>query len=253
MAKICCAADLHGHLPPIPPCDILILAGDICPPEINDVLPQLRWLLSEFRHWLIQQPVSKTIIVAGNHDWVFQSDLLPNDIPWIYLQDGLYIHDDIKIWGTPWTPPFRRWAFMMPEEGLSRRFGMIPDVDIIISHGPPYGYGDVVDRDEIILKNGERITGTIIHNHKMVAIESGGIERRIEAELTFSVAYKTHKENVGSPSLMKAIKRIAPKLVCFGHIHTPGQWVDGDTILANVSIRDEQFRVVDQPIYSYTI
>jgi Icc-related predicted phosphoesterase len=57
--------------------------------------------------------------------------------------------DGIKIWGTPWQPYFYNWAFNAPENNgerfLKEKFDLIPDdTDIVICHGPPYGYGDRV-------------------------------------------------------------------------------------------------------------
>jgi Icc-related predicted phosphoesterase len=58
----------------------------------------------------------------------------------------------VKIYGSPWQPEFFNWAFNLPRKGeeLKRRWNNIPtDTDILITHGPAYGYVDqVIGRTE---------------------------------------------------------------------------------------------------------
>jgi hypothetical protein len=50
--KIVAIADLHGILPEVPPCDLLLLAGDLTPVTNHGVQFQADWLATEFRVWL---------------------------------------------------------------------------------------------------------------------------------------------------------------------------------------------------------
>jgi predicted phosphodiesterase len=146
--KIVALADLHGYLPPdVPPADLLLLAGDLVPTRNHDVLYQARWLDTDFRAWLAGLPVRKVVAVAGNHDLVFEraAYLVPPDLPWTYLQDAGTVWEGLRIWGTPWQPVFRDWAFNGTPEQLRRRWALIPDeTDVLLLHGPPFGYGDGV-------------------------------------------------------------------------------------------------------------
>lgn len=156
--KICCIADMHGKLPQIPQCNILLIAGDVCPNYSNDKLldaiKQLSWLKRVFRPWLesLQKRKIEIYGIAGNHDWVFYLNETNNkaniDLPWYYLSDS-GIGGDLTIWGTPWQPPFFNWAFNLPEKQLREKFSFIPkDIDILISHGPPFQIGDMTPRGE---------------------------------------------------------------------------------------------------------
>jgi len=63
----------------------------------------------------------------------------------IYLQDSTTQIYGLKIYGTPWQPEFCGWAFNLPrgQECLNKWDKIPDDTDILISHTPPVGYGDL--------------------------------------------------------------------------------------------------------------
>jgi|ERR1039458_1998019 Icc-related predicted phosphoesterase len=143
---IIAVSDLHGFLPEIPDCDVLLIAGDICPTFDHSLDFQLGWLDTNFRQWLEDAPTENIIGVAGNHDFVFEarSDRVERlELPWLYLEDSSYKYQGIKYYGLPWIPNLKAWAFYANDITLARKYEAIPDdVDIILSHGPPLGYCD---------------------------------------------------------------------------------------------------------------
>ena len=70
--KCVALSDLHGDLPEdIPECDIVIIAGDILPLNIQrDKIKSTAWLCNEFKNWCNFLKCSKVIFIAGNHDFV---------------------------------------------------------------------------------------------------------------------------------------------------------------------------------------
>jgi Icc-related predicted phosphoesterase len=143
--RICAIADQHGHLPAIPRCDLLLIAGDICPLEDHSPLSQARWLNSEFRWWL-EELTMPVVAVWGNHDLIGEQEpeLVPR-LPWTLLQDSAVEIQGLKIYGSPWQPRFFDWAFNLDEPDLARKWAAIPnDTDILVLHGPPHGFGDQV-------------------------------------------------------------------------------------------------------------
>lgn len=149
--RIACVSDLHGYLPEIPECDLLLIGGDLSPmgPR-DDYLRWHSWFDWKFRTWLerIKVPV---IAVAGNHDFLFQDrpGLVPT-LPWTYLQDSGCEFQGLKVWGSPWQPVYGGWAFNTYEEKLREQWSKIPDnTDILLLHGPPRGYGDFSPGDRI--------------------------------------------------------------------------------------------------------
>jgi Icc-related predicted phosphoesterase len=207
--KVVAMSDMHGTLPDVPACDLLLLAGDITPVRDHGIERQALWLATEFREWLNRQPARKVIGVAGNHDFVFERrpDRVPADLRWTYLQDSEIHWEGLRIYGTPWQPWFYDWAFNLHEEELERKWALIPAaVDVLVLHGPPLGYGDGVPTRD------------------------GGVRR------------------CGSPSLLRRIEEIKPKLAVFGHIHEGrGQWQLGPSVLANVTLVDAAYNVAYAP------
>jgi len=132
----------------LPGGDILIYAGDLMNSgrNINDITSFCKWFssLDMYAH---------KVFIAGNHDRMFQNDYysvmeIVNSYDNIaYLQDSEIEVDGIKIWGSPWQPWFYDWAFNLPRNGkeLKEKWDLIPeDTDILITHGPAYGFVDTV-------------------------------------------------------------------------------------------------------------
>lgn len=143
-----CISDLHGYCPKLEGGDLLIVAGDLTSTH------------SEVEHLSMWKDLSKlnyhkVIIVAGNHDSYLETaegeTLIRHYSPNIqYLCDEGIIYGDYKIWGSPWTLKFKGinpkcTAFTGTEEELKEKWDLIPDdVDILITHSPPYGIMDGV-------------------------------------------------------------------------------------------------------------
>jgi hypothetical protein len=52
---------------------------------------------------------------------------------------------DVRVWATPWSNPIMRWAFMRKPRELEQVYAAIPEnIDVLVSHQPPYGCGDRV-------------------------------------------------------------------------------------------------------------
>lgn len=145
--KITAISDLHGFYPKLPGGDLLIVAGDLTASDQP-------WQYVEFETWLTKQPYKKKVIICGNHDKFMQQAhicIKPDEHEYTLLCDSGCEFEGLKIWGSPWT----RWfegvnpfcdAFMLKtEEELAEKFALIPDdIDILVTHGPPYGILDRV-------------------------------------------------------------------------------------------------------------
>ena len=132
-----CIADLHGHYPKLEGGDLLIVAGDCL--KNDDLQSRINFFV-----WLQRQRYKKRIYVSGNHDNSFQKRP-PTEAPeGIYLCDSGTEFEGFKIWGSPWTLAFdginpHCTAFTGTEDELAAKFVLIPDdVDILITHGPPF-------------------------------------------------------------------------------------------------------------------
>lgn len=178
--KIVALSDLHGHLPEVPDCDLLLLAGDYCRNHRD-----YGWYAGPFYNWLatLRGRGIDVVGVGGNHDWPLHNDpAFARSLPWHYLLDEtlLYFRQDasdeppLVIYGSPWQPRFFDWAWNLDEDELASKWSAIPaDTDILLLHGPPFGIADLT-------RGGDR---------------------------------------TGSPSLTRRIDEVKPRLVVCGHIH----------------------------------
>lgn len=67
--RVCAISDLHGFLPEIEPCDLLLICGDIMPLNIQSNMPASeKWLDEVFIPWIDNQPIDQAILIAGNHE-----------------------------------------------------------------------------------------------------------------------------------------------------------------------------------------
>ena len=109
--------------------------------------------VTEFNTWLGNLDYTHKIIIAGNHDFLFERDpvlarsLITNAI---YLEDESVEIEGVKIYGSPWQPWFYDWAFNLKRgAALAEKWALIPeDTDILITHGPPMGIGDITSEGE---------------------------------------------------------------------------------------------------------
>jgi predicted phosphohydrolase len=124
----------------LPEGDMLIFAGDI---GARGTLEELE----SFNAFLGRLPHPHKIVVAGNRDYFFERrpeesrNLLTHAE---YLQDTEITLGGMRIFGSPWQPPFMNTAFNVPRgESLREKWALLPDgIDILVTHTPPRGIGD---------------------------------------------------------------------------------------------------------------
>lgn len=215
MVKIVAISDQHGNLPKIPETDLLLICGDITPTSNHHLDFQAHWLDTEFRWWLRDLPAKHIVGIGGNHDYALEKGLYKQfyrELPWTYLEDSAATIDSLRIYGTPWQPFFFDWAWNLYEPDLKKKFDLIPEgLDILMCHGPPYGYGDKAPR---VNADGYENVG------------SPSLLERIKLVKPKLVCYGHIHEN-------------------------PGRWQVGESLLSNVALLDHKYRMVYEPQVFY--
>ncbi len=156
----------------LPAGDALVHAGDF-------TMKGTESEVKAFGEWLGEQRFEHKVLIAGNHDFLFERDpararaFLPASVH--YLFESEVTISGLRLWGAPWQPWFLDWAFNLrrgPE--LAAKWALIPaGLDLLITHGPPLGTADRT----------------------------------------------VNREDVGCADLAAAIQRAKPRLSVFGHIH----------------------------------
>lgn len=142
--KLSVISDSHGFKFDAEPCDVLIHCGDMTGRgTYHETISMAKYLRDTAK-------ADHILIVPGNHDLCFEEDLetMRHDVGSIdnrvtILVDKLVNIDRVSFYGSPWTPPFFQWAFMLEEPALAKKFATIPEtLDVLITHGPPRGILD---------------------------------------------------------------------------------------------------------------
>lgn len=212
--RLVCISDTHGrhkNIESLPDGDVLISAGDFTRGES-------RTDIRRFAAWMEKQPHKYKIIIAGNHERLFENrpDIAMAQLSYypevIYLQDTAIELDGVKFYGSPWQPEFFNWAFNLPRgQKLREKWEEIPkDTDVLITHGPPK---NILDEAPAYNRPGEFF-------------------------------------NCGCEELRDIVlNELDLKCHVFGHIHAGyGKHIEGGTTFINAAICDEDYRASNEPI-----
>ena len=150
--RLVCLSDTHMKhwgVPRMPEGDVLIHAGDSL--GCGNLAE-----LEIFVDWFSKYDHPHKILIAGNHDWVFERQpkvarKVVEEAGVIYLNDDGVTIDGVKFWGSPVQPEFCDWAFNRKRgEEIDRHWQLIPDdTDVLITHGPPHGLLDKTEMTEV--------------------------------------------------------------------------------------------------------
>lgn len=222
--KVCVTSDLHGYLPEIEPCELLLICGDIVSLKHQRYSKSCKqWYIKVFQPWIDSLPCDKVLFIPGNHEVgmeghedeyrkLFSSTnkatILLHDY-YEYLSNNGVVY---KIFGTPYCKIFGNWAYMKFNSDLKEKFSEIPEgLDILFTHDVVYGYADQSLQD---------------------------------------IGWGT-EEHFGTVELRDAILEKKPKYHFSGHIHTANHNIImiGDTKHYNVSYVDETYTPTFKPLY----
>ncbi len=221
MTKIVCISDTHNfhNDVDVPDGDILVHAGDFTlTGTLNEVL--------DFNEWLGKLDHNFKIIVAGNHDRCLGQDGI---LGLKMFTNGIYLERSgteimgIKFWGAPMTPAFNgmrgglTFYTNSDKEAKGVWRGMPKKLDVLITHGPPLGILD-------------------------------GVEKYGYGQ-TFPAGEET-VEHCGDGMLASKVIANKPKYHIFGHIHEGyGEFkADYGTKFVNCSVVNASYNVVNKPI-----
>jgi len=160
--RIVCISDTHNRRLPVlpPPGDILLHAGDFSGTGTLKEVEAFSAYLGE-----LAPHYGSIVVIAGNHDLPFDVQNYAQIGPQFHrrgledpdkvraaLQNCIYVEHEavevqgVRFFGSPFQPEFCNWAFNVDRgEALAAKWRDIPaDIDVLVTHGPPLGIGDLV-------------------------------------------------------------------------------------------------------------
>lgn len=161
--RLVCISDTHGKHRDVllPPGDILIHGGDFSKSGETGSMKDLSAYFQESNF-------EEVVCIAGNHDLPLHEEFYKEkwnrfhrhafDIQDAkdsiqnckYLEDSSYTSQrGIEIYGSPWSPFFFDWAFNLQRgKEIMEKWKLVPtSTDILVTHGPPLGRGDLTCND----------------------------------------------------------------------------------------------------------
>lgn len=216
--NVCAISDLHGYLPEIKECDILLICGDIVPLKIqNNIEVSYNWFIEIFINWCINQSCKKVLFIGGNHDFFLEKletfkksvgkEILNKicyipDFTYVFSKNGIefYIHGNQNICN------LKNWAFY--DNNDFKCYENIPErLDILITHDAP------------TVKNLAYMPMQMIH--------------------------------AGNKLLFERINKVKPKLCLCGHIHEGEHklFKESGIYYNNVSLLDDNYKHYYKPFY----
>ncbi len=140
--RIVCISDtheLHRELE-VPPGDVLVHAGDFT------FFGKRKSQVQDFNDWLGELLHNYKIVIPGNHEFLFEAEPKMRQA---ITNAPLLINEGIKVaglrfWGSPITP-LSGVAFGVANPAERRKLWarMPHGLDVLVTHGPPYGILDL--------------------------------------------------------------------------------------------------------------
>jgi len=124
--------------------DIVIHSGDAS----NSINPRENLVeFVDFFDWFASLNIPNKVFVPGNHETSVDRGLFPKqnfeDSGIHFLRESSVVISGLNIWGSPITPTYGQWSFMVARHKTDRYWQQIPDdTDILVTHGPPFGVLD---------------------------------------------------------------------------------------------------------------
>ena len=212
--RLVITSDCHGMLPQaeIPAGDVLIICGDALPNKFpipeTDAFIQLNELRS-LDDFCGRFGYKHTLLIAGNHDWCFE---YCKEAATHSLKHITYLQDEgIEIDGVKfYGSPHQPWFYDWAFN-LPRKGAKLE-----------YYWGLIPEDTDVLITHGPPY-GILDHPFG-------------------------RQDSVGCELLLERVKKVCPRVHCFGHIHgSYGRQQIDETLFINASLCNEIYKPVNPP------